>query len=260
MFKIISFFLFCGSIIAQQKISVADSIIIPEKFTRFHGVDIHENLFFSNNETLIKKTENQTFEYANFTLGIPTSISIINPLEILVYYKQTNAFVLLDRFLNEIKTEELNFTSTEINSSHISNSKDQWVWIVNQNNNQICTYNYFTSKTINCSVPNNTSTLLFKSNFNYAINYNGKEIQLINNYGRILEKIKLEKVNSIEISSNHIYVFKEDSLNIYDFNFTPLAYFKLEKNKHKNCFVTNEILYIYNGSSLLKHKLNIPTN
>ena len=68
----------------------------------FIGADKFSNIYYTQNRTLHKAETNQVLEYAALNLGEITTVDIVNPLKISVFYKQSNTVVLLDNTLTEL--------------------------------------------------------------------------------------------------------------------------------------------------------------
>ena len=68
----------------------------------FIGVDKFDNIFYTKNRTLYKSETHQTLEYAALNLGEITTVDIVNPFKISLFYKQSNTVVLLDLSLIHI--------------------------------------------------------------------------------------------------------------------------------------------------------------
>nr|WP_152556284.1 hypothetical protein [Nonlabens ulvanivorans] len=59
----------------------------------FYGVDDFESIYYSTDNVLYKKSESKRLEFFDIQLGDITSVDIINPLKILVFYRDTQTLV-----------------------------------------------------------------------------------------------------------------------------------------------------------------------
>jgi hypothetical protein len=85
-----------------------DSTLIPEPVSSMQiiGIDNMENIYaISSNHNELHKfdvSSEESYAYSNTKFGKIHSVDISNPLQIMVYYKDFNISLLLDRFLSEI--------------------------------------------------------------------------------------------------------------------------------------------------------------
>lgn len=203
----------------------------------FIGADIHENIYYTQNNTLYKNST--TNNYINIDYGSPDVIDISNPLQILILYKLFNKIVLLDNQLSFIAEFNVPF-GTEL----ISNAGKNKIWIYDNINMIIKLYNFNTQKTEIKSNPVKNNIVKLHGNLSQAIVINNKNMLIKYNYlARPEEKIdgtnkvfqqslikdyfiknnKLyhkdnilldvpDKIKSFEVVNDKIYFFKENKI------------------------------------------------
>ena len=258
------FLLFALGLHAQNESNISsiaqDSVSFSNKnYTAFLGVDLYANYFFEKENTLIKTDGTQFWEYANLELGNITNISILNPLQILVFYKGSNSFVLLDRFLSETRRIDLNNLAEPKVAEWAVNTKNQEVWIYNSLNNQLEFFNYQNANNIATTIPLNTTPNSLCANFNNAYVLTNDSLICYNNYGNVIHKIATGSIEKIAIQGNDLIGYNPNEVILFDEELKPYFNLKKQKNWSGDFFVGNEILYIYKDSTIYKYQLKLPT-
>ena len=245
---------------AQITCILQDSINFTGKnYQKYKGKDIHDNLFFLQEETLIKTSQDTTWEYANLELGIPTSISLLNPLQVLVFYKQTNTFVLLDRFLSEAKRVDLNTIAPIRVAQWIQNTKNKEVWLYNSLNNELEFFNYQNNTKLTENAIINGEPIDLAAGFNTAYLLFENKITGYNNYGTLIAETNITDVKKISLNSNRLMASYENELEFFDARLNSLGRLKKPKNSMEGVFLSGEKLYIYHKSTLYIYQLTLPT-
>ena len=145
-----SFFIICNSFSQnQQKI---DSI----------GTDIFGALYTLKNNTLFKSVDDSTIDYLNLSLGDIATVDIINSREIVVFYRDYNAVIILDNQLNLITQIQFAQTILFVNKGIVNN-----LWRYNDTQNILELYDYKSRKVTSSSqVITNFEPVKMESNFN----------------------------------------------------------------------------------------------
>lgn len=243
-----------SNIIAQDSVSFSN-----KNYNTFLGVDLYSNYFFEKENALIKTDGNHFWEYANLELGNITNISILNPLQILVFYKGSNTFVLLDRFLSETRRIDLNNLPEPKVAEWAVNTKNQEVWIYNSLNNQLEFFNYQNANNIATTIPLNAIPSSLCANFNNAYILTEGTLICYNNYGNAIHKIAIDNIEEIAIQGNNLIGYNTSEVILFDEKLKPYFNLKKQKNWSGDFFVGNEILYIYRDSTIYKYQLKLPT-
>jgi len=257
------FFLCYGSLICWSQeinISLIDSISFSKNtFHNFVGVDNYENLYFSNFETVTKIKDHQKWVYTNFELGIPSSISIINPLQVLIFYKETNTIILLDRFLNETRRIDLNQLNPPKIGWWVENTKNQEVWLYNGETNRLLFFNYRNNISLSQTIPFLETPITLVGNFNTAYVLFKNKIHQYNIYGTLLNSVEVDNLTKIKIGSSYVIGAANNQFKIYDTDLKFIGNFKFSKNSPIDFSLREEKLYIYQNSMLFIYNLAIPT-
>ena len=240
--------------------TLIDSISYPKnKFRKFIDVDHLNNYYFTNFEVITKTDGKQKWVYTNYELGIPHSISTINPLQILVFYKEANTIIFLDRFLNETQRIDLNDVNPIKIGWWVENTKNQEIWIYDGAQNILEFYNYKQNNTLSQTIPFLETPTGYTSNFNNAFILFKNKINQYNIQGTLLKSINHEGSSMIKATNSYVISKKNTNLQLYTNNLKSLGIIKNLKNIDSGFSLKNEKLYIYYGSKLYVYKLSLPT-
>ena len=266
MKRYLLFYFLCSSnfISLAQEIptSIIDSITYPKNtYKKFIAVDNLGNYYFSNFEVITKTDGNRNWAFANYELGIPYSVSVINPLQILVFYKETNTVILLDRFLNETQRINLNQINPLKTAWWAENTKNQEIWIYDGENNRLEFYNYQQNITLSQTIPFLETPIDLSSNFNNAFVLFDDSINKYNIQGTLLKSLDLNKKAFSKIKATKSYLIgkSKNKFKLYTTNLNLVGSLKILKNDNLGFSLKNEKLYIYDGAKLFIYKLTLPS-
>jgi len=133
-----------------------------EQKTDTIGTDIFGAIYTLKNNTLIKSIANKTIDYQNLALGDITTVDILNSREIVVFYLDSNAVVILDNQLNLITQIQFIETILFVNKGIVNT-----IWRYNDTKNRLELYDYKSKAVINSSqIITEFIPLKMESNFN----------------------------------------------------------------------------------------------
>jgi len=259
----IFFLLICQLGIAQ---SLAPVSKVPLVADRFIGLDNYKNTYFIKDRVIIKQGPDGNFRFNDLQLGRITSIDIINPLKVIVFFQDTNTVVLLDNKLSEIERINFNNLPQFLNVSTATNAGSHSLWLFNVDTQQLELYNYGSKLQTVVSQPFPGKLISQASNFNYCFTLTEKKLRAFNIYGSILNDAPSEEYERIIQQNENLVALKENSLYyIPDFAKRNDAIshetvkLSFPEIKIKDLQLTNDFLYIYDGEILHTFKLTIPT-
>lgn len=147
---LISFFIICNSFSQNQQ--KTDTI----------GSDIFGAIYTLKNNTLFKKVDDTTIDYQNLALGDIATVDIINSREVVIFYLDYNAVVILDNQLNLITQIQFAQTILFVNKGIVNN-----LWRYNDTQNILELYDY-KSRTITSAsqIITDFEPVKMESNFN----------------------------------------------------------------------------------------------
>jgi hypothetical protein len=212
--RISLFFLFITFYSSAQNI---ESVKIASKlfnYEVFWGNDLSGKYYFSNSNTLYKVSQSDTVNYANNNFGKISSVETFNMLQTLVFYRENNAFVLLDAQLNEIKTTIF----SEINCEFLKPASQNELWFYDSLSQQIGLYNLNSKKIKFLSNPiKNISYSQSDYNYLYWIDTE-RNCFSISKFGKIAS---LGKLNSFQktvfLNQNELFYLFDNKIYYYTF-------------------------------------------
>lgn len=257
-------FLFSIEIVVGQTVSLKGST--PLIADRFIGIDNYKNTYFIKDRVLHKQGAEGSFMYNALQLGRISSVDIINPLKVVVFFQDTNTVIFLDNKLSEIERISFNNLPQFLNVSTATTAGSNSLWIFNVDTQQLELYNYKTKFNTVVSQPFPGKLLSQASNFNYCFVLTGKKLRAFNVYGSLLNETDSEGYEKIAQQNENLVAMKGDSLYyIPDFpkhlNQVPREPIKLEVpeiNTIKDLELSNDFLYIYDGKNLHTFTLTLP--
>lgn len=238
--------------------------ITPLIADSFEGIDTYNNVYYIQDMVLYKTGVQGRYEFRDYQLGPISSVDIINPLNIVVFYEQVNTVILLDNRLNEI--ERINFNSLPefINISAAKNAGNNRLWIFNVDSQQLELYNYRNgSRTaISQPIPGNFKGLVSDFNYSYVLTSNG--LQSYNVYGSFLNEIALDGCRNISLFNDRIFAVTESENLLIKKGFSEAEVqmegvnLPLPENSIKDLQLTQDFLYIYDGNNIRGFSLTNP--
>jgi hypothetical protein len=254
---------FCSYLCPAQELSYAQHE--PLDADLFVGFDSYKNIFFVKDMALYKQGPEGNFSFNDFQLGNISSVDIINPLKIAVYYKDVNSLVFLDNRLSEIERFSIENSQEFINVSAATNAGNNRLWIFNVDSQQLELYDYRSQRKTIVSQPFPGKLLSQRSNFNYCFTLTENKLRTFNIYGSLISEIDIEGFTKIVQQNENIIALKENDL----FYLSPLTDESVIKQMNglnfnsteitiKDLQLTQDLLYIYDGNSLYTFTITQP--
>lgn len=257
------FLLICQMSIAQNLAPISKAPLFAD---RFIGLDNYKNTYFIKDRVLHKQGPDGNFLFNDLQLGRITSVDIINPLKIVVFFQDTNTVVLLDNKLSEIERINFNNLPQFFNVSTATNAGNNSLWLFNVDTQQLELYNYGSKLQTVVSQPFPGKLISQASNFNYCFTLMENNLRAFNIYGSILNEAPAEGYERIIQQNENLIALKENSLYyIPDFAKRNEAIshetvkLSFPEITIKDLQLTNDFLYIYDGENLHTLKLTLPT-
>ena len=248
MKSILLFFLFLPVFLVAQELNLVRSTDLTA--TQFIGIDSYKNTYFINDRVLHKTGPNGVYVFNDFQLGSITTVDIINPLKIVLFYEDMNTVVFLDNKLNEIERINFNNLAEYMNLSTASNAGNNRLWIFNIVSQQLELFNYRANTKTTVSQPFAGKVLSQASNFNYCFTLTETKLRSFNVYGSLLSEIEAKGFTKIVqhektvigLKGNELFFISDNSIN-------PIK-LPVYENPIKDLQLTKDFLYIYDGKKL----------
>ncbi|QNJ97916.1 hypothetical protein [Constantimarinum furrinae] len=259
---LILFIMVSQGVAAQQFQKVAETPFVADTFV---GIDSYKNLYFVKDAAINKTGEDGTFTFNDFQLGRITSVDIINPLKLVVFYEDTNTVVFLDNRLSEIERISFNNLPEFINISAATNAGNNKLWIFNIDTQQLELFNYRTNRKTTVSQPFSGKLLSVASNFNYCYALTDRKLRIFNIYGSLIsemdsnhfEKVVQQNEKLIALKENTLFFVTDPSEKGAESSQRPIK-IPLSENSIKDLQLTQDFLYIYDGKTIHTFSLTQP--
>ena len=204
------FFLLTPFILWSQEVTFIEKTDLEADV--FVGVDNYMSIYFIKEQVLYKKDEKTIYNFYDLQLGEITSVDIINPLNVLIYYSDLNTVVLLDNHLNEIERISFNTIPEFINVELAGISGKNQLWIFNIDSQQLELFDYRSQKKIVVSQPLEGEIRSHTSNFNFCFLLTKDQLRSYNIYGSLISEYTLEDYEKVVQFDNDAIVVKENEL------------------------------------------------
>ncbi len=241
-----------------QTYSITKLKDFPLKAERFIGVDNFQNIYYTSNNTLYKKSDSNIIEFTALNLGEITSVDLINPLKITIFYRDANTTVILDNTLAEIR--RINFSSIEEfrNVSHVTNAGDRRLWIYNTDIQQLEIFDYNQNKVVTEFPPTKQPIEELISNFNVAWTKTVSTVDSFTVYGSYIDSAPFRiNISSIMEYNGSIFAIIEKQLQYREEDKSEFSKIEIPEITIKQFSIKDEILYIYHGQILTSFRLNL---
>jgi len=223
---------------------------------RMIGVDDFQSVYYIKDNVLVKKSENQKeYQFSSLQLGNISSVDIINPLKIIVFYETTNTVVVLDNTLTEIT--RINFTTIPDfrNINQAANAGDRNLWIFNTDLQQLEIYDWNKNKVTTQFPPMETNATSVTNNFNFCWVISDGQVFQYNTYGNFVESHTLEDVSKIAQSGENLIAFAKANLYYKNSRATEFTRVNIPDIPCKDLYLKDEIVYIYTGKEVYTFKI-----
>lgn len=255
---LITFFTFFALSMLGQELTLEKLSEDLLEATTFYAVDDYNAYYYAQRNTLHKRGNKNKYQFTALQLGKITSVDVLNPLRITVFYEESNTAVILDNTLSEIA--RINFSTIENfrNVSHATTASDRRLWIFNTDEQRLEIFDWNMGKVITQFPPmeHNASTLTTNFNFAWVVNESG--VYHYNNYGSFITSFKLKLVSHITQSQGNVVILKDGNLEYNVGGETQFSQIKTPDLSIKQLSLNGEILYIYDGRMLSNFRLQSP--
>ena len=239
--------------------SAQDNILINQTHD-FFEVDHLGNIYLVQDSELLMfdSKGNKLHTYSNSLLGTISSVDISDPLRILVFYRDFNQILFLDRKLAEIGGEIDLYDVSENDTDLVCSSQSGGFWMYNSSDNQTIHISANGEK-INQSILLNSffgesiPTQMIEYGNDLFLLFAEKGILKLDRNGQFLKKIQIPGINSFQVSLNGIRYTKNDN-NLYQFlpnAKSDMILFTKPDSRNERLKINNNSVFISNGKSIM---------
>ena len=223
--------------------------------TTFYGADSFGAIYYSKGNILYKKWRGKELRFGDYALGQLSSVSLTNPLKILLFYQTSNTVVLIDKYFNEIDRIDFNLLPDLKIVKYASIANDAGIWIFNTNIQRLELFDRTTLKTVWSSQPLSKLPNYMHSTFTSCWLLETERILHFNLYGTLVEAFKVEDFENLHIDSRRITLRKANELFDFDVKTNKIERIKLPEISIEQFYITDENLYIYSKGQLFCYQL-----
>lgn len=159
----------------------------------FYGVDDFNSIYYQRNNVLYKKNDAATQQYFDVQLGELTTVDIINPLKVLLFYRDTQMVVILDNRLNERQRIHLSELQPYRYFNEARLAGERRLWLHDLDQNRIELFNYVTNEMVLTTPVMRMKVGQVHTDYNFCHVYGGNELWSYNSYGSRTGKLVLEE-------------------------------------------------------------------
>jgi hypothetical protein len=263
MRHLIALIIFVSPVVcAQQFQKVNETVLVADAFL---GVDSYKNLYYVKDAVITKTGKDGTYTFNDFQMGRVTSVDIINPLKLVVFYEDMNTVVFLDNKLSEIERINFNNLPEFINISVATNAGNNKLWIFNIDTQQLELFDYRANRKTTVSQPFSGKLISTASNFNYCYTLTERKLRIFNIYGSLIsemdsngyEQIVQQNEILMALKNNTLYYITDPSEKEKMEFLKPIP-IPLPENNIKDLQLTQDFLYIYDGKTIHTFSLTQP--
>lgn len=166
-------------------------------------IDILGNEYIVLNNEIQKKDTNNIYKYKNIILGKINHIDVVNPLQTLLFYKNQNTVVLLDRYLSEIQNIKLLEILPQIQNNYAGLANQNHLWLYDVHNNRVILYSILNEnyRYITTNIEEEISWMTSNLNYLLFLTKQGKLYE-VDIYGKINFIDQLPPNSYLEIVQN----------------------------------------------------------
>ncbi|AWH74144.1 hypothetical protein DCS32_08220 [Dokdonia sp. Dokd-P16] len=259
MHKLINILLLLATITAASQSYTLEKINeVTIEADIFIGIDAFNALYHIKNDVLYKDDVNEGYQFTALQLGAITSVDILNPLKISVFYEATNTAVILDNTLSEIT--RINFSTIDDfrNISHVTTNGDRRLWVFNTDLQQLEIFDWNTNQITTQFPPMPVNAITVATNYNFAWVVNETGLFHYNNYGSFLSKKDFNDITLISQSDGALILFSQGKLYYKSKESNEFIALKTPDFTIKQLSLNGEILYLYTGQKLAAFRLKFP--
>lgn len=250
----------CCSIleVSGQEITATLEGKTPLSGEHFIGIDKYGSRYTTKNNTLLKTTDGKTYQFSDLQLGHLSTVDILNPLKIVLFYQNMNTAVLLDDKLSEITRINFNLIANYRSVDFVTKANQHRLWVLNADAQELELFNYQQRKVEAHSHPLSGKIIQQVSDFNYCWLLTNSQLLRYNAYGSFMNALPAEGIAQIAYHNGRLMSLKGEKLMILLKNENDFRLVSIPEIKVKAFYLADENLYIYDGTSLYHYILNLP--
>ncbi len=251
------FLLFCVPSSAQITVDATEQDSFPLEADLFVGIDSFENVYYAKDNVLYKKQGETTINYTNYQLGNLSSVDILNPLEITLFYDDFNTVVQLDNTLNEINRIDFNNLASFRNLQFATTAINKSLWVFNVDNQLLEVYDFLRRNSVFINQPISQSVIAQTSNYNFCWLMTKDHVYKFNIYGSLINEFPNVQYQWVDEDNGNLVLGNDEGLFYLERNTINPIKIQLDEMQIKQLHLKEESLYIYDGSQVTRFQLKL---
>lgn len=270
---LIAIFITAGNLAAQDTMRELTLVLektIPLQADVFYGADDIDAVYYSVDHVFYKKTPVLTTQFYDILLGELTSVDLINPFKLLLFYRETQTVVLLDNRLNEIERVTLSDLEPYRFIQYASIAGEKQLWLFNLDEKRLERYDYINNRSLPFSQSVTEPVINMVSTYNFCHVQTANTIYSFNSYGGLTNSITTSENSSINASYQALLKWKTNAIEIWklgrDASLKPShrtenlpSVFK-DQNTAQTLYLKAGKLYLYGANSISVFETNLLKN
>lgn len=242
---------------SSQDFAKAGATTIPN--AALFGVDSYDFLYTVQGTVLQKTKDDISYNFQDYLLGPIASIDLTNPLNIILFYQDTNTVVILDNRLNEKQRIKFNELDPYPILQMALNAGGGRLWLMDMVDQSVWLYDMVNNRIVAKTPPVKGSLITASCRFNNCLIQTDQVLIRVDNFGNLAWSAPSESYDHVVYNQDLILGAKGDDLFLLDPMGPKLLAIDRSENPIKGLQLTQDLLYIYDGVQLLRYTIN-PSN
>ncbi len=250
--------LLTSSIAFAQKLDQSFSLVADS----FYGVDDFEAIYYGKDNVFFKKHGKNVQQFYDVQLGDLTEVDLINPLKILLFYKDTQTVVILDNRLNERQRILLNELQPSRFFEHARLAGERRFWLHDLDRNRLELYDYINDRTLISTAVLKDNVTQFLSDYNFCHVISDGHIETYNAYGSKTATLAVTEINFIDYDFEHLIYLKENEIKVlkmdkeFRFRESENITITIQEKEVNSLYLKGGKLYLWHGKRVDVYSIN----
>lgn len=229
----------------------------------FYGVDDFNSVYYQRNNVLYKKNEAGVQQFYDMQLGEITSVDLINPLKVLLFYKETQTVVILDNRLNENQRINLSELQPYRYFERVGLAGERRLWLHDLDQNKIEMFNYISNEVVLTTPVIKMTIKDIYTDYNFCHVYGDSKVWSYNSYGSRTDVLEVgDEVSVMTFDFDRLLLKNEAGWKMYEFD-KEYRFRESEISTNlptqmtiKSLYLKAGKLYIWNGKQVAVFTIN----
>lgn len=228
----------------------------------FYGVDDFGAVYYGVNDAFIKKSGKGIQQFYDVQLGDLTEVDLINPLRILLFYKDTQTVVLLDNRLNEKQRVSLSEIIPSRFFEHARLAGERRLWLHDLDQNRLELYDYINNKTLISTAVLKDKVSQFLSDYNFCHVVSENHIETYNSYGSKTSTIPFVTGSILDYDFERLVILENNQIKVmkmdkeYRFRESEITTITVFEKDVNSLYLKSGKLYIWHGKRVDVYTIN----